>query len=502
MTSNLIIFNQTKDEEYNIYNNFRHLHRHIRSGWEVEIHQNDEITEGILGKCRIFVLPCPRVKFTDEEFSALRKFLKSGGSLLVLSSEGGEEKNSTNVNFLLEEFGISFNNDSVIRTIFHNYFDPKEALISNGVLNRSLPIGAGVLQTHSLSNTNIEWQNAVGGFSKLHGDNEDENNFSASLNFVFPYGCTLSVNRESVSVLSTGTVCYPVLRPVCAFHQLKTENGNGRLAVCGSVRMFVDEYFNKEDNSKIFDVILKFLSGSLELNQIDANEPNIFDEQPIPDNMQLSCKLKLCLHESEFDHAYFGDFIKLFDQSLTSVGLDHWPEAKRIYEKIGLRYEPLTLVTPTFQVPMPPYQPAVFPPQFRELPQPQLELFELDDAFSTHEVQLAQLTNRCAENELDMYIREASEILGINKILSETLTGNDRKITSKRVLDYVTRNLIEWKKSTAGMEEGDDLPHTYLPAPDESVEIDSDWTKQQNNIDIMDDGEENFDHAFSEIYND
>jgi len=50
-----------------------------------------------------------------------------------------------------------------------------------------------------------------------------------------------------------------------------------------------------------------------------------------------------------------------------------------------------------------------------------------------------------------MYIREASEILGINKILSETLTGNDRKITSKRVLDYVTRNLIEWKKSTAGM---------------------------------------------------
>ena len=50
-----------------------------------------------------------------------------------------------------------------------------------------------------------------------------------------------------------------------------------------------------------------------------------------------------------------------------------------------------------------------------------------------------------------MYIREASEILGINKILSETLTGNDQKITSKRVLDYVTRNLIEWKKSTAGI---------------------------------------------------
>jgi hypothetical protein len=98
----------------------------------------------------------------------------------------------------------------------------------------------------------------------------------------------------------------------------------------------------------------------LELNQIDANEPNIFDEQPMPDNMQLSSnkldlaqraleynlhlivlpkkalyfyfslgKLKLCLQENEFDHTYFGDFIKLFDQSLTSVGLENWPEAKR-----------------------------------------------------------------------------------------------------------------------------------------------------------------------------
>lgn len=55
------------------------------------------------------------------------------------------------------------------------------------------------------------------------------------------------------------------------------------------------------------------------------------------------------------------------------------------------------------------------------------------------------------ENELDMYIREASEILGINKILAEVLTGNDQKITSKRILDYVTRSLLEWKKSTAGM---------------------------------------------------
>jgi hypothetical protein len=67
--------------------------------------------------------------------------------------------------------------DSVIRTIFHKYFDPKEALISNGVLNRTLPIAAGFFQSHPNAE-NLAWQNAVeSSFSKLHNDYEDENNF-------------------------------------------------------------------------------------------------------------------------------------------------------------------------------------------------------------------------------------------------------------------------------------------------------------------------------------
>ncbi len=40
--------------------------------------------------------------------------------------------------------------DSVIRTIFYKYFHPKEALISNGVLNRALAYGTGKLVRGSL----------------------------------------------------------------------------------------------------------------------------------------------------------------------------------------------------------------------------------------------------------------------------------------------------------------------------------------------------------------
>lgn len=88
--------------------------------------------------------------------------------------EGGELKYDTNINFLLEEYGIMVNSgacpnlsntlkvwsvfccvniklaattpilfppppftaDAVVRNVYYKYFHPKEALVSNGVLNR------------------------------------------------------------------------------------------------------------------------------------------------------------------------------------------------------------------------------------------------------------------------------------------------------------------------------------------------------------------------------
>ena len=37
----------------------------------------------------------------------------------------------------------------------------------------------------------------------------------------------------------------------------------------------------------------------------------------------------------------------------------------------------------------------VFPPSFRELPPPPLELFDLDETFSSEKARLAQITNKC-----------------------------------------------------------------------------------------------------------
>lgn len=39
----------------------------------------------------------------------MKKFLENGGSILAMSGEGGENIMKTNVNYFLEEYGISVN---------------------------------------------------------------------------------------------------------------------------------------------------------------------------------------------------------------------------------------------------------------------------------------------------------------------------------------------------------------------------------------------------------
>ena len=57
---------------------------------------------------------------------------------MVVMTEGGEQKANTNINAMLEQFGIYVNNDSVIRKSFYKYLHPKEAFVGNGCLNKDL----------------------------------------------------------------------------------------------------------------------------------------------------------------------------------------------------------------------------------------------------------------------------------------------------------------------------------------------------------------------------
>ncbi|KAJ3197221.1 Intraflagellar transport protein 52 [Irineochytrium annulatum] len=242
------------------------------------------------------------------EFEALKLFMERGGSILYLAGEGGESSYNTNFNYLLEEYGIMVNADSVTRTVYYKYFHPKEVFVSNGVLNRELNKAAGK----------------------------------------------------------------------------RIGSGKGKLVVIGSGIMFSDNYIDREENGKLFDVLIQFCtSDKITLNSIDASEPDISDYHYLPDTSKLSEVLRCGLQESE---DLPKDFTTLFDVNLFRFDTGLIPKAVKLYEEIRLKHEPLSLIQPQY------------------------------------------------------YIRECGDILGITELLAID------KRDARHILDSVFRSVVGWKK--------------------------------------------------------
>jgi hypothetical protein len=106
-----ILFSEAKKELFSPSSGYRSLQARLKAHWSVGVIR-DEITLEKVGGARMVVFGCPRDKFSVAEFTALRSYLEGGGNVMVMLGEGGETELGTNVNFLLEEFGIALNNGS------------------------------------------------------------------------------------------------------------------------------------------------------------------------------------------------------------------------------------------------------------------------------------------------------------------------------------------------------------------------------------------------------
>ncbi|XP_005807863.1 intraflagellar transport protein 52 homolog [Xiphophorus maculatus] len=412
---NFIIFNASKRELFGINNGYKYMQKRLRAQWKIQSIKEELSTEKLKG-VKLWITAGPREKFTASELEVLKHYLDGGGNMLVMLGEGGEMKYDTNINFLLEEFGIMVNSDAVVRNVYYKYFHPKEALVSNGVLNREISRAAGKVVTGGIEDE------AVG-------------NNAQALTFVYPFGATLSVMKPAVAVLSTGSVCFPLNRPVLAFYHGKE---SGKLAVLASCHMFCDQYSDREDNSKIMDVVLQWLmSENIQLNQIDAEDPEIADYTMLPDTGRLSEQLRVCLQEGDENPR---DFTSLFDMSLFNLSPNSLPEVISSFKQLNVKHEPLQLITPQFETPLPQLQPAVFPPALSELPPPMLDLFDLDETFSSEKVRLAQLTNKCTDDDLEFYVRKCGEILGVTPKLDKEHRD------AKHILEHIFFQVVEFKK--------------------------------------------------------
>ncbi|OCT57766.1 hypothetical protein XELAEV_18003102mg [Xenopus laevis] len=413
---NTIVLNASKREIFTVNSGYKSLQKRLRGNWKIQS-LKDEITAEKLVGVKLWITAGPREKFTAAEFEVLKQFLEGGGDILVMLGEGGESKHDTNINFLLEEYGIMVNNDSVVRNVYYKYFHPKEALVSNGVLNREISRAAGKDMSMII-------------------DDDSTGSNSKALTFVYPFGATLNIMKPAIAVLSTGSVCFPLNRPIMAFYQSKMHGG--KLAVSGSCHMFSDNYLDKEENAKILDVLMQWLTTTdINLNQIDAEDPEISDYTMLPNTQKLSQQLRVCLQEGD---EVPRDFTTLFDMSIYQLDTSSLAKVIKSYEQLNVKHETLQLIQPQFETPLPALQPAVFPPSFRELPAPALDLFDLDENFSSEKARLAQITNRCTEDDLEFYVRKCGDILGV----TSNLPKEDQD--AKHILEYIFFQVVEFKK--------------------------------------------------------
>ena len=150
----------------------------------------------------LLLLGGPRMPFTGKELQDVRSYIEQGGAALVILTEGGEQKANTNINAMMEQFGISCNNDSVIRKAFFKYLHPKEAYVGNGCLNKELVrVAKGEAKAAG--------HGKEGKYAKRYRDTKEElteRNENGGLKFVYPYGSTLNVRKPAVAILSSGPI--------------------------------------------------------------------------------------------------------------------------------------------------------------------------------------------------------------------------------------------------------------------------------------------------------
>jgi hypothetical protein len=90
-------------------NNFSELFSLITQSLKVNIEINREqpVLEDLLYSSDMFVLGCPtRTRFDKDDIELVVKYVREGGNLLVISDAGGDLANKTNLNDLVNAFGI------------------------------------------------------------------------------------------------------------------------------------------------------------------------------------------------------------------------------------------------------------------------------------------------------------------------------------------------------------------------------------------------------------
>lgn len=440
--NNTILIDSAKNPIRSLQQGWKALGRKFRSQYKFEPN-HEQYYQGAIGSPAGIIFGAPRIKFSRSEIEFLNNYMEDGGSVLLMVSEGTEADTFQHVNRLTEQHGITVNHDCVVRTVYaKGYYHPKEAFIKDVSIMQAVDMASG---------------KKVSNKSKY----DDSDPFDEDrLKVVYPFGCTLNVKHPALPMLSSGPIAFPTNRALCAMSPV----GNGRLIVCGSAHVFADDYLDKEDNLMLATALFKYVTAEAKTSKVDPERAEFQEAIEIPDMEALSERLRCCLQESE---ELPQNWTTLFDLSLFKYDVSLVPDAVELYKKLNVEHEALSVIPPTFEVPLPPLQPAVFFPMLRELPAPVLDLFDLDEKFASEKLKLAKLTNKCSDDDIEYFVREAGEVLGISDLLRE---GRDKENKSnnahsgnkewspsgKDILSEILKMMINYRKFEQGDGPGED----------------------------------------------
>ena len=443
----LLLFNASHDEPIALQAQLKALTAQLKAAYRLTSHTEAELVAPKLAGCRLFVLPGPRRPLSASELSVMEQYMLAGGSVLVLAGEGGFDSSAasddyTHLNSLTGAYGIKIESDSVVRSVYaKELFHPKEVLVRDASLSQHIDSfvqqasKAGAIPTDE-----FDWEREVLGVHKLA--------------LVYPYGCTLSLQYPALPLITSGPVSFPANRCLCAY----TKVGSGSLVVLGSFHVFDDTYLSKANNAQLLTALLDILlhggGANVQHDRIDPDRPEYGEAQPLPNTASLADRLRSCLQEPEELPA---DFTQLLDSRLFKFDTALIPDAIALYKQLRVLHTPLSLIAPQFEVPLPAFQPAVFHPTMRDMPPPPLELFDLDEQFSSESQRMAQLTNNSSKTQhdadVDEYVKEVGSILGISDKVKQAAgsgadgqTAGQSAVSANAILEFVLAKLIGYKK--------------------------------------------------------
>jgi len=158
-----VFFDETQKERGKINTNYSILRDSLRNeGFQVEVYNDFPISEKSL-KCDIFVFACPDgSKLAKNEIDTLINFVERGGGLLVISNAGGDRGLRTNMNEVLNRFGIEMLSDQVKDETNNEFNMPTHPVIKD---IKNHPICTGVSEVVVVAGSSIRGSSNMKGLA-------------------------------------------------------------------------------------------------------------------------------------------------------------------------------------------------------------------------------------------------------------------------------------------------------------------------------------------------